>query len=147
MKLFYGKICVECCWVFTALRCLSGSIQTSTLNRLNTANMVIVWKQSSPADNGIVVAQSVVCNLHRICLVLQRGINCKLAACYLVLFSFSAYKAAYTTSLLLKLNLWLTALKGATPVNQTSEKGWQMAVRLDNVISISLRQVYQCRLS
>ena len=40
----------------------------------------------------------------------------------------------------IKLNLWLTAPKGATPVNQTSATNWQMAVGRDNVISITLRQ-------
>ena len=40
-----------------------------------------------------------------------------------------------------KLNLWLTAPEGATPANQTSATGWEMAVRRDNVISITLRQV------
>ena len=39
----------------------------------------------------------------------------------------------------LKLNLWLTAPKGAAPVNLTSATGWQMAARRDNVISITLR--------
>ena len=38
-------------------------------------------------------------------------------------------------------NLWLTAPKGATPVNLTSESEWQMAVRWDSVISITLRRV------
>ena len=41
-----------------------------------------------------------------------------------------------------KLNLWLTAPSGATPVNQNYTTDWQMAVRRDNVISITLRQVY-----
>ena len=40
-----------------------------------------------------------------------------------------------------KLNLWLTAPKGTSPVNYTSATDWQMAVRRDNVISIMLRQV------
>ena len=38
-------------------------------------------------------------------------------------------------------NLWLTAPKGATPVNWTSATDWQMVVRRDNVISITLSQV------
>ena len=42
--------------------------------------------------------------------------------------------------------MWLTAHKGATPVNYTSTTDWQMAVRWDNVIRITLRQVYQRRL-
>ena len=41
----------------------------------------------------------------------------------------------------LKLNLWVTAPKGGTPVNYTSATDWQKAVRRDNVISIMLRQV------
>ena len=41
----------------------------------------------------------------------------------------------------IKLNLWLTAPKGPTPVNQTSATDGQMAARWDNVISIMLRQV------
>ena len=41
-----------------------------------------------------------------------------------------------------KLNLWLTAPKGATPVNQTSATDWQITVRRDNVISTTLRQVF-----
>ena len=41
----------------------------------------------------------------------------------------------------LKLNLWLTALKGAKPVNKTSETDWQMTARRDNVISITHCQV------
>ena len=45
-----------------------------------------------------------------------------------------------------KLNLWLTDPKETTPVNWTSETGWQMVVRRDNVISITLCQIYQCRL-
>ena len=40
-----------------------------------------------------------------------------------------------------KLNLWLTAPKVVTPVNYTPATDWQMAVRRDNVISITLRQV------
>ena len=39
-------------------------------------------------------------------------------------------------------NLWLTAPKGATPVNYTSATDWQIAVGQDNVISIMLHQVY-----
>ena len=42
----------------------------------------------------------------------------------------------------IKLNLWLTAPKGTTSVNQTSESEWQMPLRLDIVISITLGQVY-----
>ena len=38
-------------------------------------------------------------------------------------------------------NLWLTAPRGTTLVNYTSETDWQMAVRRDNVISITLREV------
>ena len=38
--------------------------------------------------------------------------------------------------------MWLTAPEGATPVNETSETDWQITVRWDNVISITLRQVY-----
>ena len=41
----------------------------------------------------------------------------------------------------LKQNTWLTAPKEVTPVNYTSVSDWQMAVRWDNVISITLRQV------
>ena len=41
-----------------------------------------------------------------------------------------------------KLNLWLSAPKGATPVNQTPATDMQIAVRPYNVISISLCQVY-----
>ena len=41
-----------------------------------------------------------------------------------------------------KLNLWLKAPKGATPVNKTSATDWQMAARRNNVIGIMLRQVY-----
>ena len=33
----------------------------------------------------------------------------------------------------IKINLWLTAPKGATPVNWTSATDWQMAVQRDNV--------------
>ena len=39
------------------------------------------------------------------------------------------------------INLWLIALKGATPVNYTSATDWQMTILRDNVISITLRQV------
>jgi hypothetical protein len=39
--------------------------------------------------------------------------------------------------LFLKLNLWLTAPKGATLVNYTSATDWQMAAWRDNVISIT----------
>ena len=42
----------------------------------------------------------------------------------------------------LKLNLWLTVPKGATPVNQTSTTDWQMAAQWDNMISIMPHQVY-----
>ena len=35
-----------------------------------------------------------------------------------------------------KLNLWLTAPRGTTSVNQTSATDWQMAVRRDNVIAL-----------
>ena len=41
-----------------------------------------------------------------------------------------------------KLNLWLTAPKGVTPVKETSEADRQMAVRWDNVINITLHQAY-----
>ena len=34
--------------------------------------------------------------------------------------------------IILKLNLWLTAPKGVTPVNQTSATDWQMAAQGDN---------------
>ena len=37
--------------------------------------------------------------------------------------------------------MWLTAPKGAKPINETSATDWQMTVRRDNVISITLRQV------
>ena len=47
----------------------------------------------------------------------------------------------------IKLNLWLTAPKGAKPVNQTPETDWQMAARPENVISITLRPFYLCRVS
>ena len=40
----------------------------------------------------------------------------------------------------IKLNPWLSAPKGATPLNWTSATDWQMAVRRD-VISITLHQV------
>ena len=50
-------------------------------------------------------------------------------------------------SAILKLNLWLTAPKGVTPINKTSATDWLMAVQRDNVISITLHQVYQCRFS
>ena len=42
---------------------------------------------------------------------------------------------------LIKLNLWITAPRGAKPVNQTSANDWQMAERRDNVISITFHQV------
>ena len=35
---------------------------------------------------------------------------------------------SFDVSILKNLNLWLTAPKGATPVNQTSATDWQMAV-------------------
>ena len=41
----------------------------------------------------------------------------------------------------IKLNLWLKAPKGPTSVNKTSAADWQMTVRRDNVITITLRQV------
>ena len=37
--------------------------------------------------------------------------------------------------------MWLTAPKGATPVNYTSATNWQIAIQPDNGISITLRQV------
>ena len=37
--------------------------------------------------------------------------------------------------------MWITAPKGATPVNYTSATDWQKAVRRGNVSSIMLRQV------
>ena len=37
--------------------------------------------------------------------------------------------------------MWLTAPKGATPVNYTFATDWQMAARRNNVISITLRHV------
>jgi hypothetical protein len=37
-----------------------------------------------------------------------------------------------------KLNLWLSAPNGAQSVNQTSETDWQIPIRRDNVISITL---------
>ena len=36
--------------------------------------------------------------------------------------------------------MWLTAPKGATPVNYTSAADWHVAVGWDNVIRITLRQ-------
>ena len=41
----------------------------------------------------------------------------------------------------IKLNLWLTAPKGATSVDHTSETDWQMAVGRDGVTTITLRQL------
>jgi hypothetical protein len=38
--------------------------------------------------------------------------------------------------------MWLTAPKGPTLVNWNSATVWQMAARRDNLISITLRQVY-----
>ena len=40
-----------------------------------------------------------------------------------------------------KLNLWFTAPKGATPVTWAQATDWQMTVRRDDVISITLRRV------
>ena len=40
-----------------------------------------------------------------------------------------------------KIILWFTAPKEDTPVNYISATDWQMAVRPDNVISITLLQV------
>ena len=57
------------------------------------------------------------------------------------IFIFFKNKLILIITILNKKNLWLTAPKGATPVNQTSATDWQMAVRRDNVISITLRQV------
>ena len=54
----------------------------------------------------------------------------------------STPRPSYIYILKIKLNLWLTAPKGAKPVNQTPATDWQMAARRDNVISITLRQVY-----
>jgi hypothetical protein len=45
------------------------------------------------------------------------------------------------SSIIVDLSQWLTAPKGTKPVNQTSATDWQMAVRCDNVISITFRQV------
>ena len=39
-------------------------------------------------------------------------------------------------------NQWLTVPKGIIPDNKTSATDWQKAVRWDNVISNTLRQVY-----
>ena len=39
----------------------------------------------------------------------------------------------------LKLNLWLTALRGVTPLNYISATDWQMTERRDNVIIITLQ--------
>ena len=52
------------------------------------------------------------------------------------------YIIIISSSILKKINLWVTAPKGATPVNETSATDWQMAVRWDYLISITLRQVY-----
>ena len=41
-----------------------------------------------------------------------------------------------------KNNLWLTTPKVDTSVKQISETDWQVTVRRDNVISITLRQIY-----
>ena len=38
----------------------------------------------------------------------------------------------------------MTAPRGATPVNETSETDWQKAVQRDTVISITLCQIYLC---
>ena len=54
--------------------------------------------------------------------------------------NFIVYTLQELSKKLVKLNLWLTAPKGATPVNYTSATDWQMAVRRDNVIS-TLRQI------
>ena len=45
----------------------------------------------------------------------------------------------YEELYLKKLNLWLTAPKRATPLKQTSTTDWQITVRRDNVISITLQ--------
>ena len=42
----------------------------------------------------------------------------------------------------LKINLWLTAPRGATSVNNTSGTNCQMEERRDNVINFTLRQVH-----
>ena len=41
-----------------------------------------------------------------------------------------------------KLNMCLTVLKRATPINWTSVTDWQMTVLWDNVISIMPYQIY-----
>ena len=43
-------------------------------------------------------------------------------------------------SALINYILWLTAPKEVTPANNTSVTDWQMIVRRDNVISVTLRQ-------
>ena len=47
--------------------------------------------------------------------------------------------------IVIKINQWLTALMGATSVDEISATDWQMAVRRNNVFSITLPQEL-CRL-
>ena len=51
------------------------------------------------------------------------------------------------TIIIIIITIWLTAHKEAIQDNQTSASDWKMAVRRDNVIKITLHQVYSCRLS
>ena len=71
---------------------------------------------------------------------------------FIILWSFSLMhtvlcplqnKVEYDTPLsTIKLNLWLTAPTGITPVSKTYATDRQMAVRRDSMISITLRHEY-----
>ena len=43
-------------------------------------------------------------------------------------FTYTCVRGSSYYQLKIKLNLWFTAPKGATPVNQTPATDWQMAV-------------------
>ena len=85
----------------------------------------IVTELSSQFTPAVKQAQFLLCNSLNICLL------------------FKKYYTFIKNILKITLNLWLKA----TPVNYTSATDWQMETRRDSVISITLRQVYWCRLS
>ena len=54
---------------------------------------------------------------------------------------YVSFPLSFRKKIKLKVNMWLTAAKGATPVNYTSATDWHMELRRNNVISNTLYQV------
>ena len=61
---------------------------------------------------------------------------------YRKLYIFNLVRLGKEKTLHHKLRIDMSLVLGATPINYTSVTDWQMETRQDNMISITLRQVY-----